>query len=64
MSPTLNDIQNIGDQLAAAKTQLDKAWEQARLTTIEASRQGTPEARIAKTLGVSRQTIRRWLGKN
>jgi hypothetical protein len=37
--------------------------ETAQNVAISARANGTPETEIAKTLGVNRMTVRRWLGK-
>ena len=49
--------------LRAARSRLDDAMAAAEQAAITAYSDGTPETEIAKTLGVNRMTVRRWLGK-
>jgi transposase len=49
--------------LAKARRVLTVAMKQAESTAIAAARGGTSESEIARTLGVNRMTVRRWLGK-
>lgn len=49
--------------LRAARARLAEATEIAQVQAIAEYDAGTPETEIAKALGVSRMTVRRWLGK-
>ena len=51
-------------QLHAATQARDKAVAHAKHLAQQARQQGHPENWIAEQLGVTRTTIRRWLGKN
>lgn len=56
-------LQEAGARLAAARTNLHAATQQARNTAHTAQTHGIPETRIAALLGVDRLTVRKWLGK-
>jgi hypothetical protein len=56
-------LQHAGTRLAAARTNLAAATQQARNTAQTARQHEIPEIRIAELLGVDRLTVRRWLGK-
>jgi DNA invertase Pin-like site-specific DNA recombinase len=56
-------LASIGRQIKAARNRLAKVMESAEQAAIEAHQDGMPETEIAKTLGVNRMTVRRWLGK-
>lgn len=49
--------------LKAARSKLDRAVEVAREAAIAAHTDGVSESEIARTLGINRLTVRRWLGK-
>lgn len=49
--------------LRRARNLLAAAMQQAELAAIAAAAEGTPETEIARSLGVNRMTVRRWLGK-
>lgn len=49
--------------LRAARTRLETAMHAAADAAATADRDGVPETEIARTLGVNRMTVRRWLGK-
>lgn len=57
------DLAKAARQLRAARQRLDIAMKAAEQAAITAHRDGAPETEIARTLGVNRMTIRRWLGK-
>jgi hypothetical protein len=59
----MDSLEDLGQQIAAARRHLDTIWEHARQATIAAHGSGTPETHIAAALGIDRTTIRRWLGK-
>jgi DNA invertase Pin-like site-specific DNA recombinase len=50
-------------ELRGARQRLAAAMGAAERIAIEAHLGGTPETEIARTLGVNRMTVRRWLGK-
>jgi DNA invertase Pin-like site-specific DNA recombinase len=49
--------------LVKARASLNSATQNACIAAVEANADGTPEIEIARTLGVNRMTVRRWLGK-
>lgn len=49
--------------LRAARQRLADAMLAAEREAVRAHQAGTPETEIARTLGVNRMTVRRWLGK-
>lgn len=49
--------------LQAARNGLNAAMEKAKAAAVDAHASGDTEVEIAKTLGVNRMTVRRWLGK-
>lgn len=55
--------ESIGIALASARRLLASTTRQAKEVTAQAAHDGVPEAVIARDLGVSRMTIRNWLGK-
>lgn len=56
-------LTDAGRGLRSARTRLTRAMETAERAAVEAHRSGTPETEIARTLGVNRMTVRKWLGK-
>jgi transposase-like protein len=50
-------------KLRSARQRLDTAMQAAEQAAITAHAKGAPETDIARTLGVNRMTVRRWLGK-
>lgn len=56
-------LASVARQLRNARTRLAAAMHAAEAAAIEAHNEGVPETEIAKTLGVNRMTVRRWLGK-
>lgn len=59
----MTGISSAAARLSRARKQLDAAMEQAETAAISAAADGMPETEIARTLGVNRMTVRRWLGK-
>ena len=59
----LDALEDAGRQLRAARGLVDTTMEKARHAAVEAAAQGIFETTIAATLGVDRNTVRRWLGK-
>jgi DNA invertase Pin-like site-specific DNA recombinase len=53
----------VGQRLQKARASLAAAVEAARIEAIDLHALGVPETEIARTLGVNRMTVRRWLGK-
>ena len=51
------------DRLQAARRALDEAMTEAAGIANMLSREGFSEAELARRLGVSRDTVRDWLGK-
>lgn len=49
--------------LRQARTRLAAAMDAAEQAAVQAAQEGAPETEIARTLGVNRMTVRRWLGK-
>lgn len=56
-------LRQIGRRLAKARHAERVASQAARNAAIEAAAEGTPETVIASDLGVTRMTVRKWLGK-
>ena len=52
-----------GHRLALARAELKAATEQAKQACRTESDIGVPDARLARNLGVSKITVRAWLGK-
>lgn len=50
-------------RLQKARENLDGAMDEARRAALTLIDQGVTEVDVAKTLGVNRMTVRRWLGK-
>ena len=59
----LEDLAAAGDRRRAAHAELDEANAIAKRAAVQAHDNGTFETTIAKSLGVDRMTVRRWLGK-
>lgn len=55
--------ERVGRELARARQYLANVARTAKDTACQDARDGVPEALIARELGVSRMTIRKWLGK-
>lgn len=56
-------LANAAKALRQARTRLAAAMDTAEQAAVQADKDGTPEAQIARELGVNRMTVRRWLGK-
>lgn len=52
-----------GRALHTARKRLADATQNAKAATIDAAAAGTSEVVIARLIGVSRATVREWLGK-
>jgi DNA-directed RNA polymerase specialized sigma24 family protein len=59
----LDALDDAGHQLRAARSLLDAATEKAKAAAVNAATEGIFETTIAATLGVDRNTVRKWLGK-
>lgn len=57
------DLHAAGKALSEAKAALSDATDAARQAAIEAVDVGISEAEVARELGVTRMTVRSWLGK-
>jgi transposase-like protein len=53
----------VAPQSRAARAELDEAKAIAKRAAVQAHDNGTFETAFAKSLGVDRMTVRRWLGK-
>jgi DNA-binding transcriptional regulator YiaG len=53
----------VGQRLQKARASLATAIEAARLEAIDLHALGMSETEVARTLGVNRMTVRKWLGK-
>jgi hypothetical protein len=62
--PAEGDLERAGRILRQARIDADNAIRNARTACIEAADAGTPETTLALKLGVTRQTVRVWLGKS
>lgn len=54
----------VSDKLAQARKSLAFVTHEAKEVAAQDAHDGVPEAEIARDLGVSRMTIRKWLGKS
>ena len=63
MRPVTADLQQAARNLRAARLRLDKATREAQAITAAAYLTGTSESEIARQLGVTRVTVRKWIGK-
>jgi DNA invertase Pin-like site-specific DNA recombinase len=59
-----DSLKQAGRNIQLARQRLERAMSTAEQVTLEAHENGIPETEIARTLGVNRLTVRRWLGKN
>lgn len=57
-------LRQAGKRLAAANEARRVAIQAARLAATEAAAAGVPETVIAREIGVTRMTVRAWLGKH
>ncbi|KAA9104995.1 helix-turn-helix domain-containing protein [Microbacterium rhizomatis] len=58
-----DELERAGARLRRARASLDSATEAARETALQALAEGHAEAAVARSLGVTRMTIRSWAGK-
>lgn len=59
----MTDLTHAASTLAKARAAEQAAMDSARVAALDAIANGVPEAVAARTLGVNRMTVRRWLGK-
>lgn len=59
----MSTLTDAARKLQSARKRLAEAMTLAEQAAVEASNAGAPETEIARTLGVNRLTVRRWLGK-
>jgi transposase len=59
----MTPLEKAGLNLRKARRVLAFEMESAERAAVAAYEDGFPETEIAKTLGVNRMTVRRWLGK-
>ncbi|MEN6544515.1 MAG: hypothetical protein ABFE07_00565 [Armatimonadia bacterium] len=57
------DLQRVARKLLRARDTLAAVMNEATDAADAANMAGVPEAEIARTLGVDRMTVRKWLGK-
>ena len=57
------DLERAARNLRGARSRLGKATKEAQAITAAAYLTGTSESEIARELGVTRVTVRKWLGK-
>jgi len=57
------DLAAAAHDLRAARAHLQQTMTDAQKAAITAHASGTPETEIARTLGINRMTVRKWLGK-
>lgn len=58
-----DDLQRAGRKLLRARDTVASAMSEATDAAVKAAASGVPEVEIARTLGVDRMTVRKWLGK-
>jgi DNA invertase Pin-like site-specific DNA recombinase len=59
----MNELQRVARALAKSRARLTETMAEAEAAAISAHADGVSEVEIARTLGVNRMTVRRWLGK-
>jgi DNA-binding GntR family transcriptional regulator len=59
----MTNLDRAGRKLRSARNSLKEAMTGAEVTARQAASEGVSEVQIAKSLGVDRMTVRRWLGK-
>lgn len=57
------NLERAGRKLRSAREAADDALEAARLVVLAEIANGVTESEAARTLGVDRMTIRKWVGK-
>jgi DNA-binding transcriptional regulator YiaG len=58
-----DELTKAGQTLSVARAQLEYAMSNAQYAAIRAVNAGVSESTAAKTLGVDRMTVRKWMGK-
>jgi predicted transcriptional regulator len=59
----MTDLERTARKLLRARDTLAAVMNEATDVAVAAHKAGTTEVEIARTLGVNRMTVRRWLGK-
>jgi transposase len=59
----MNELERIARALIKDRARLAATMEAAEQAAVAAIAEGATEVDVAKTLGVNRMTVRRWLGK-
>lgn len=62
-SSSSDSLARAARKLRTARKAAEDAYEAARVTALEEIASGTPQAVVARELGVNRMTVRKWLGK-
>ena len=58
-----DEIVAAGEELKAARRNLDEVREKVKQVALTALEHGAPETLVARQIGVDRMTIRSWRGK-
>lgn len=58
-----DELKRVARKLLRARDSLASVMNEATDAAVAANAAGIPEAEIARTLGVDRMTVRKWLGK-
>lgn len=58
-----DEVEAMAKRLLEARENVEAVTAEARATALRAIAAGVPEALVARKLGVTRMTIRRWEGK-
>ena len=61
--PEALNLEQAGRKLRSARRSLQTAMDTARDAALTAIHAGESESAVAKTLGVDRMTVRKWVGK-
>ena len=59
----MTNMDRAGRKLRSARNSLKEAMTGAKEAARQAASEGVSEVQIAKSLGVDRTTVRKWLGK-
>lgn len=60
----MTDLADAAGRLLVARQELTEATDAAKAAAREAVGRGVSEVEVARRLGVSRMTVRKWLGKD
>lgn len=61
--PTYSELRDAARDYASVKAELVKSRNRLKVAVLRSAVDGIPDMRIAKIAGVSRQTVRTWLGR-